>query len=496
MPRIMMRREKKMNTLQRSTKGWKNVMAGILAFFLAGGGSILARGEKPGALITVQKKDGLTIKGELLQVNHGTLRLLVRETAAKVDVRLDELHHLRISKKGSVGKGLLKGLFFGASLGGGIGLLSGSDDPGLFAWTAGQKALALGLVLGGGMGICGALIGGLTGIDESIVLDGLPPEKTAEIEAKLASRSRFRSLRSQVPRAAPPAAPSSAPVQPGAVPERVLPAAAAVRSPRLMPSRKKVSRWHFSASWGRSTFAGTGKLASIIEKAGFGSDRVTQGFWIFPGYTTSYPSQDTCPKFSWRDFRAEFSLTRKLALGVCFSPLGEHEIWGWRKMDTVHGIIGIDEFGPYFGGRYRGNAYYLTAAFMPVPDAFLQRWMLKLGGGIGLASVRGAFLTSLERPFSRAHEGYPELQVDKLEFDRLYPALLAGAGAEYFFGRHLSLGLAASYRYVPFHNGAGVLEIPYVHARSNALEVIRVNVPKERINAGGFGAGISLGIHF
>ena len=157
---------------------------------------LFAKKEKPGATIVVQKMDGQTIKGELLEVKNGTLTLLIYENATKVDIRLDELSSLRIEKKSAFLKGLGIGILVGAAAGALGGFLSGDDEPSnpwdIFAYSAGEKAVGFGVSLGAVGGVIGGGIGALKGIDKTITLNGLSPEKLRRIESKLASRARTK----------------------------------------------------------------------------------------------------------------------------------------------------------------------------------------------------------------------------------------------------------------------------------------------------------------
>ena len=174
----------------------KGAALGILIFLLTGNGILFAKKEKPGATIVVQKIDGRTSKGELLEVRDGKLTLLVFENAAKVDIRLNELRNLRIENKSVFLKGLWIGFLTGAAAGALGGFLSGDDEPSswldIFTFTAGEKALVFGISLGAVGGVIGGGIGALKGTNKTIALDGLSPEKLRRIEAKLAARARTK----------------------------------------------------------------------------------------------------------------------------------------------------------------------------------------------------------------------------------------------------------------------------------------------------------------
>lgn len=85
-------------------------------------------------------------------------------------VGVPDISYVKISRKGSVGKGLLIGTLTGAFIGIAAGYISGDDriysiqeDPyglrNLFQQTAKEKATALGVLGGLGGGITGAIIG-------------------------------------------------------------------------------------------------------------------------------------------------------------------------------------------------------------------------------------------------------------------------------------------------------------------------------------------------
>lgn len=96
----------------------------------------------------------------------GSGRILLRDTAGSiVDVPLDEVSDLRVLRgPRSAGAGALRGAGYGLLVGGGagvaIGLMSGDDPPDQwFAFTAEEKAAMMGVLLGAGGAVIGALIG-------------------------------------------------------------------------------------------------------------------------------------------------------------------------------------------------------------------------------------------------------------------------------------------------------------------------------------------------
>ena len=186
-----------MKTFMRQTWRRKGAAAAILIFFMIGNGMISAKAEKPGAILVVQKPDGQAVRGELLEVKDGILKLLVYENASKMDIRLDELSGLRIEKKSAILKGIGIGILAGSTTGALLGFLSGGyeaprDRWGIFSFTSGELAIGYGVSLGAIGGAIGGVVGAMKGTDKSISLIGLSPEKLRRIEAKLSSLARFK----------------------------------------------------------------------------------------------------------------------------------------------------------------------------------------------------------------------------------------------------------------------------------------------------------------
>jgi hypothetical protein len=181
-----------MKIFKRQLSNREIMVVGILMLFMSGNGMISAKAEKPGAMLVVQKKDGQTIKGELLTVKNGTLNLLIYENASKVDVLLNELSSLHIEKKSAFLKGLKIGVLSGAATGALLGMLMGEDIGGGRSSFSMGMALWSGISFGGVGGAIGGIAGALKGIDKSITLDGMSPEKLRRVEAKLSSQARYR----------------------------------------------------------------------------------------------------------------------------------------------------------------------------------------------------------------------------------------------------------------------------------------------------------------
>ena len=493
-----------MKNLKRQILSRKCPLWIIVMLLIIGNGVLSAKKEKPGAIIEVQKKDGQTIKGELLTVRNGILNLLIHEDATKVDVHLDELSSIRIVKKDHARKGAWIGALAGAANGALLGFASGTEKKrvwGIFGYTktitAREKA-AVGAGIFGFAGlVIGTITGALSGTDKIIQLDAMSPEKLKLVEAKLDARARFRSLPVAEPLIAPLPEPIPATPQVNGHPT--------LGSPTSAPAEGRVtSRWHISIIPGIFYSQGGGKLARVINRIGFGDTKAYSPYyvWLFgtqPGGSHKHPSKDPASHFVWKDIRIEYSLNQKLAVGLAYSPLGrktvyeprgKHRITGFKYMERIENSF--DEWydnGVHLYSGFWGNAYFMTAAFVPLPDAINKKMMFKLGAGVGFGSIHAAFSEEAENSSLTA-------KVDERKFTRKIPSLTVFMQFDHLLGRHLSLGLNLDFKYVPFHVDAFKLTVPYTFYSTHETVMVAADIPGFRMNIGGFGAGVSLGYHF
>jgi len=159
--------------MKRGFKGkMGRIMSLLVIFSLLGLSGNLMAGERRGATLVVQKKDGAQEKGELIAVKQNSILLLGYSSRADVSIDVPDIKTIRIEGKSRVWTGLGYGFLIGGGVGAGIGLLSGNDTSGWFRFTAGGKAVLLGIMFGVAGGIIGLVAGGLTGIDQTIQIEG------------------------------------------------------------------------------------------------------------------------------------------------------------------------------------------------------------------------------------------------------------------------------------------------------------------------------------
>jgi hypothetical protein len=122
-----------------------------------------------GADVVLFLNDGREISGELLVVMDSSLVIsfvsVDRKEVFEKDtvVRNQEILHVIVKGKSNILKGMGEGIIIGGGIGVLLGFLSGDDEEGFIRFTAAEKALALGVVLGG----AGLIIGTIAGIASS-----------------------------------------------------------------------------------------------------------------------------------------------------------------------------------------------------------------------------------------------------------------------------------------------------------------------------------------
>ncbi len=150
----------------------------LLVISLLGFSQNLIAGERHGAMLSLQKKDGHQEDGELIAVKPSSLLLLNSLSGADVSIEVSDISAIRVVKKSRAWAGLGFGALGGAAMGAIIGLASG-DDPqredfwgNMFRFSAGEKALWTGFALGVVGGVVGLTVGALAGTDKTIQFEG------------------------------------------------------------------------------------------------------------------------------------------------------------------------------------------------------------------------------------------------------------------------------------------------------------------------------------
>jgi len=248
------------------------------------------------------------------------------------------------------------------------------------------------------------------------------------------------------------------------------------------PSSPKFYGLHLTYELGYFDSLGDNDLKEIYRSWGFGDSEVLYG-WYENGKAIIYPSGESKNTFLLKNIKIEYSISKKFALGFMFTPLRSYEVKGYKHMKTLPGEFYYpQDSGIFMTGVFSGNTYYLVVSYMPVPDVFLKKSTIKIGAGVGWSDIDFNIIISEKIQFSKKDLTYYGL----LEYD-------------YYFNPHLSIGLNIDYKYIPFKTDAFQSTAVYDDIDKNHnrfANSIVINFSEEKINFGGFGAGISLGFHF
>ncbi len=143
--------------------------------------------KKRGAELTIIKKDGHLIRGELIAVKEHSLLLL---SATDVSIDIGDIKVIEIEKKSKIGKGAFYGGLIGAISGIGVSVLSASSGE----WSL---ILVAYVFLTGAFAAAGGVLGGLIGAvvgtgEETIQIEGMSDSEIRETLNKLRKKARIR----------------------------------------------------------------------------------------------------------------------------------------------------------------------------------------------------------------------------------------------------------------------------------------------------------------
>jgi hypothetical protein len=456
--------------------------------------SSFAKNKKHGSEVIVQKKDGATIKAELLTVKNNEIILMDSFNMTGITLRADEIYSITITKKSSVFKGIGLGLVIGGGSGALLGFASGDDDSGWFRLSAGEKAAVGGLCFGAVGLLTGGIVGAIKGIDESVVLEERTPEEMKLILKKLNSRSRFpqdvpRTFEESILKKIQKSKEEDQGKTGGK--QRSLTSTSA-DLPNL--SGSKFSRFHLSYRPGYFDSQIGNRNTRLFREIGFGDTKPAHGVYFLWAYfetapATKYPKLVQNNTKTFEDVRLDYSINRKFAVGVGYSFLGQHKVEGYKYIPIYrNGESHYSEL--YLHENFSGKLYYVQFSWMPIPDTFLNKVSFLLGAGAGLSHSNINYMTS-----KSSYEDNP----DRKAFSINSVGLIGTAEFIYYFSRHWSLGFGAEYRYTPVRVESFCLVGSYYDLDESGdliQSTMLVNVPSHTENSGGFRFGLSAGFHF
>lgn len=212
-------------------------------------------------------------------------------------------------------------------------------------------------------------------------------------------------------------------------------------------------------------------LSRDLERWGFGDDRADWAlFWTI---TTHYPKahNDGVPF----DLQLEYSITRKIALGLAMSSLANGSGKGYDRRGDEDGV----SFGNSLHAGVRGTAYFLSASYMPLPSPG-RRFSPRAGLGAGTSAIEVVLETSTDR---KVLKGKPLCG-------------LALVGLDYWPLRNMTIGVTLQYRYVRFRPGAFEISAEYMDYNIDQMTDVTYQIPASDYVPNGVAFGISAGLHF
>jgi hypothetical protein len=154
----------------------KVLVLGLVFSLLICSGNIMAK-ERRGAEVVITKTDGQKIKGELIAVKASSLLLLDSRSATDLSVDVNGIRAIRIVRKPQF---WLAGITF--AIGAGLGYDAAKGDG-----LSSANSMVDGVLYGIALGIPTIL---LSGIDQTIQIEGKSPGEIKAIMEKLSRKAR------------------------------------------------------------------------------------------------------------------------------------------------------------------------------------------------------------------------------------------------------------------------------------------------------------------
>jgi hypothetical protein len=144
--------------------------------------------KRRGAKLTITKKDGHLIRGELIAVKEHSILLL---SATDVSIDIADIKVITIVKKSRAGIGALSGLLIGGVIGAKVASWEEKESFLGELETAAEAVggFAVGLISGA---LLGGIIGAVVGTDKTIQIEGMTDSEIKKALSKLRKKARIR----------------------------------------------------------------------------------------------------------------------------------------------------------------------------------------------------------------------------------------------------------------------------------------------------------------
>lgn len=340
--------------------------------------------QKEGVELIITTHSGAQHSGRLLWAGDSALALWKgslpydREQVKQYafPLRVSEMERLTIVQKSQFWTGAGVGLLFGGGAGVLLGFISGDDpEDQMMAMSAGEKALAGFIVLGGSSAIIGGLIGAGQGADDHIRIQG-NHQKFKELLPTLRKKAVFPA---QCPEELQILFHGESKLLHQSVGEPLVDATGAELSDVSIDSAHQAgkpvfvprnARFHLFFGGGWIITSANNDISDAFNESGFGGQ---ENGWFGPIY---YPIDNSSP-LGWR-LSADYSISGHWRLGLEWGRIAEQEISGkysaeeWANRSSLALCL-----------------HYLPS---PVGILFLHRWEFAVSGGVSYnwLSVKGA----------------------------------------------------------------------------------------------------------
>ncbi len=314
--------------------------------------------QKEGVQLTITTRGGEQHTGTILYATDSLLVLWQStdpyngrnlKSSGKV-VLFSEIERIVIKREGRFWSGLGYGALIGGGLGAGIGFALGDDkEEGLIHFTAGTKALILGIVLGVPTTLVGGISGAIQGIDDDFLVSG-NAETYKAIVPELKKDAIFSSL-------LPLELQTFVKQRSEEVSQIFLEQTSQTSTALYDPSPRK---FHVSLGGGWMKSRTNNDIIDAFNASGFGG---TVGGWFGP---TDYPVDHSSP-FTW-NLGADYNLTNQFRLGLVRKKISEQEIRGKDFEVEYARATSINFFADYI--------------IFPIDPLLLSRFEFAIGAGV------------------------------------------------------------------------------------------------------------------
>lgn len=152
--------------------------------------------KEPGAILVIQKKDGQSLKGELIAIKQNSLLLKEYESRRGITVDMEDIKVIKIVKNKKIVLGSCIGSAIGGTIGVGLTVIPGAVEKRSLEDHRAESIVGdltpiyifWGVILGV---LIGGVMGAFAGTDKTIQIEGKPVAQIKEILNDLRKKARI-----------------------------------------------------------------------------------------------------------------------------------------------------------------------------------------------------------------------------------------------------------------------------------------------------------------